>query len=350
MLPSQAASRFENLGVVNFLPPLLPSAAIAAALPPGPHLIESEAVQDAGRIGVQPLFPAATFVSNDGASIISNDGASLIGQDAAGLLGQDAAGLLGQDAAGFKVGGQALAAARTGRSTLAAVAETGYVKTGGEIDLTGLMISGPVTLDGGVLTGPGVILGNLTNNGGFIAPGNPAGSLLVTGDFTQGPQGILVMEAAGGAAGQFDQLLVGGAASLGGNLEMRFIGGYVPLPNDSLNPIGFTSATGAFDSISSNAQLDVAPTGLIAVLDPAQVPLPGDLPISLTDARHLEGGNFLLRSKGLPVGRYTIEASISLKDDFKPIDTVTAAPDGTFEFQDVNAPVFSARFYRAVGP
>ena len=173
--------------------------------------------------------------------------------------------------------------------------------------------------------------------------------MLVTGDFAQGPLGTLVLEAAGGAAGQFDQFLVGGAASLGGKLEMRFIGGYVPLLNDLLNPMGFASATGTFASISSNAQLEVTPNGLRAVLDPAQAPLPGSFPIFVTDARRLEGGNFLLRGKGQPASRYTIEASIS-PADFRPIETITAAPDGSFEFQDVNAPGFAKRFYRAVGP
>lgn len=366
-------------GVVNFLPPLLPSAAVAAALPLGPRLIECGAVEDAGRVRVQPLSPSATFVnisggniisndgasiisndgasiisndgasiiSNDGASIISNDGASIISNDGASLIGQDGSGLIGQDVAGFiKVGLQAPAGLRAPRDD---VARTGYLKTGGDIDLTSLVIAGPLKLEGGVLTGSGVIQGNLTNNGGFIAPGDPAGSLLVTGDFAQGPEGTLVMEAAGGAAGQFDQFLVGGAASLGGKLEMRFIGGYVPLLNDLLNPMGFASATGAFVSISSNAQLEVTPTGLGAVLDPAQALQPGGFPIFVTDAQRLEGGNFLLRGKGQPASRYTIEASPS-PTDFRPIDTVTAAPDGTFEFQDVNAPGFAKRFYRAAGP
>lgn len=40
--------------------------------------------------------------------------------------------------------------------------------------------------------------------------------MAVTGSFAQGPGGTMVLEAAGAEAGQFDELRISGAATLGG--------------------------------------------------------------------------------------------------------------------------------------
>ena len=53
---------------------------------------------------------------------------------------------------------------------------------------------GSIVISAGVFGGGGVVVGDLTNNGGIVTPGNSPGELTVTGDYTQGPDGTLVIE------------------------------------------------------------------------------------------------------------------------------------------------------------
>lgn len=76
----------------------------------------------------------------------------------------------------------------------AATAGSGFIQTAGETDLNLIRITGPVTVNGGVLSGSGVIVGDLTLNGGYISPGHGAGLLAVTGNYTQGANGTLILE------------------------------------------------------------------------------------------------------------------------------------------------------------
>jgi hypothetical protein len=80
----------------------------------------------------------------------------------------------------------------------------------------------------------------------------------------------MVLEAAGGEAGEFDRMQIGGAAKLGGKLDVRRVNGYVPLPHDAFNPMGYKSVSGSFASVSSNTKVTVNPTGLLSVIDPAK--------------------------------------------------------------------------------
>ena len=143
-----------------------------------------------------------------------NDGASIVAQGAGNIVAQGANNLL-ESANAF-----AMAAATP--------APSGFVQDGGETDLWQFTITGSVTLNGGVLSGSGIIHGSLTNNSGYIMPGHSAGSVGVTGNFKQGAQGSLILEEGGNTPDKFDQLVVGGAAALGGNLQLRTINGYKP--------------------------------------------------------------------------------------------------------------------------
>lgn len=57
-----------------------------------------------------------------------------------------------------------------------------------------------------------------------------------------------------------------------------------------------------------------------------------------------------IQGSGVPFKSHTVEAAPNIAQSFVPIGTVTAAGDGTFEFDDVNAASFPARFYRVVYP
>jgi hypothetical protein len=234
-----------------------------------------------------------TLIGNDGASLIGNDGASVIGNDGASLLSENGLGLLSDGGIGIKVRPNgSFASASTQAETAAAT--SGYVQTGGETNLDNVMIVGPVSIEGGVLSGSGIIIGSLTNNGGYIAPGHSAGIISVTGNFTQGAQGTLVMEAAGGEANQFDRLQISGAATLGGKLDIRTINSYVPLANDPFCPIGYSSVSGSFSFISGNVQLTPASGGSLAVIDPAKPNPSTGQPLNIATRMSVQTGDNVL--------------------------------------------------------
>ena len=122
-----------------------------------------------------------------------------------------------------------------------------------------------INADSGILSGSGTveIAGGgqtLTNNGvvapGSLASGTGAGTLNITGDFTQGLLGTLQFEIGGLAAGsQFDQLLVSGAAVLAGSLDLAIIDGFAPEFGDSFTILDAGSLVGEFAGLPDGATL-----------------------------------------------------------------------------------------------
>ncbi len=273
-----------------------------------------------GNISALVASDGASFISSDSASLIGHDGASLIGQDGAGLIGQDGAGLIGQDGAGLigqdgagLIGhdgasllshdcagfitddGAAIASAvRESTSAEGASASNGYVQNGGETDLSHVVILGSVALNGGSLTGSGIIVGDVTNNS-YISPGHSTGGISILGNYTQGAQGTLVVENGGAAPGQYDRLDVLKTANLNGKLDVRDVNGYTPSTLDTFSSLGFTSATGSFSSVSSNAQVTVTANGLLTSVDPSvPAPKPGQ-PLNISTRMNvLAGDNALI--------------------------------------------------------
>jgi hypothetical protein len=109
----------------------------------------------------------------------------------------------------------------------------------------------PITLAGGTLGGTGSVGGSVTNTGGVVAPGDAPGSLKIAGDYTQESGGTLAIGIAGPMPGAgFDQLLVGGAASLAGALSVTDEGGYEPPLGQTFKIIGGASTrSGSFSSV-----------------------------------------------------------------------------------------------------
>jgi hypothetical protein len=88
---------------------------------------------------------------------------------------------------------------------------------------------------GGVIEGKGkLIAGNRVLNGGSIGPGLSPGTIEIDGNYEQTADGVLDMEAAGLAPGEFDVLHVTGHATLDGKLQLRFLNGYLPKTGDVL--------------------------------------------------------------------------------------------------------------------
>jgi len=101
--------------------------------------------------------------------------------------------------------------------------------------------TGDVTIStNATLAGTPTIGGNVTNSG-RVAPGNSPGIIVINGDYTQTATGNLEIEIrqsetpGGGVAGvDFDQVQVGGTATLGGTITVLPIDGYAPTSGDAV--------------------------------------------------------------------------------------------------------------------
>jgi hypothetical protein len=121
---------------------------------------------------------------------------------------------------------------------------------------SGAVLGGTVlTNGGGTLAGNGTIQAKVVN-GGVTSPGGSPGTLsLGPGeDYQQGTNGILRIEIGGHNPGtEYDQLVVGGNASLAGTLELHLINGFVPQPGDEFEILTCGSQTGQFSQINAPA-------------------------------------------------------------------------------------------------
>ena len=131
-----------------------------------------------------------------------------------------------------------------------------YVQTAGVTNVNGVFSAAPTLVDirGGTLSGTGAVVADVSN-GGTVAPGNSPGVLLVAGNYTQTPAGILEIEIAGLTVGSgYDELRVLGNAFLAGTLDVELIDGFAPTADaffDVLVTGFFTpgSVFGRFDTV-----------------------------------------------------------------------------------------------------
>jgi len=89
---------------------------------------------------------------------------------------------------------------------------------------------------GGRIEGVGTFTGaRIRNPGGHIDVGLSPGTLTIDADYEQGEDGTLIIEVAGLEPGQFDVLHVTGDAELAGQVDLRFLDGFVPQPGDAFD-------------------------------------------------------------------------------------------------------------------
>ncbi|MCB9857491.1 MAG: hypothetical protein H6818_17555 [Phycisphaerales bacterium] len=106
----------------------------------------------------------------------------------------------------------------------------------------------------GVLSGSGAIVASvltpeLNGIGGTISPGGAVvGAMGVSGDIESGPHTLYRFDVSG--PGSNDHLMVGGAIELAGNLDVHFIGGYVPNAQASYSLISAAAVHGDFAGVS----------------------------------------------------------------------------------------------------
>lgn len=103
--------------------------------------------------------------------------------------------------------------------------------------------------DSGSLFGSGTVVGDVSN-AGVIAPGNPIGTLAITGNYLQSASGLLEAEIADYVPEQHDYLTVTGTAALDGALDITTLEEFVPQLRYTLSVITALSVTGGFDQIN----------------------------------------------------------------------------------------------------
>jgi hypothetical protein len=76
---------------------------------------------------------------------------------------------------------------------------------------------------------------------------NPIGVINITGSYVQTASGALSIELGGTTAGtQYDQLRVGGSATLNGALNVSLVPGFLPADGNSFQVLTFGSRSGDF--------------------------------------------------------------------------------------------------------
>ena len=127
-----------------------------------------------------------------------------------------------------------------------------YTQSGGgtTIQIGGTISAPAFVVNGGTVDGGGTIAGNVQNNAGTITLvdfGAPS-KLTVSGNYTQGPNGTLIIDLGGTGPGQFSVLSISGTATLDGMVEFTAVNGFIPGANESFTFLVASSLTGIFNN------------------------------------------------------------------------------------------------------
>jgi hypothetical protein len=125
-----------------------------------------------------------------------------------------------------------------------------YLQTAGITILNGGTLGAGVLVDleGGILSGSGIIEASVQNASEIdIGTIDAAGSLTITGDYTQTSTGVLTLKIGGYNPGtDFDQLNVSGTATLDGTVNITLLNGFTPTPGDGFQVLTFGAVIGNF--------------------------------------------------------------------------------------------------------
>ena len=195
--------------------------------------------ENAGTLTITDTDPSAVLqlIRGSSSGLLRNLAGATINRFAPGGTLETAARIENAGAFNVLAGTTGLAGASTGDLVQSAGGVT-TVAAGASLSLN-------VTLNGGTLRGSGLIR-KLSNPGGIVEPGTSPGTLTVEETYSQGPAGTLRAEIAGAGAGQFDRLLVVGAATLGGTLAVASDGAYTPAPQSLHTIVEAASLSGTF--------------------------------------------------------------------------------------------------------
>ena len=110
----------------------------------------------------------------------------------------------------------------------------------------------------------------------------------------------------------------------------------------------FTSVVINYDKTPPGAQENY---GVIFMADNLVV-TPWSAPYARIDSLGKDNatGHMILRGVSIPFATITVKATDALANAFTFLANVTAASDGSFQFEDMDASSFTARFYRVTYP
>ena len=188
---------------------------------------------------------------------------------------------------------------------------------------TGTIIGGALQLFRGTLSGSATLSGDSTIqasvfNSGATSPGvNGAGTLTIVGNYVQAGSGSLNIALASPTS--FDQLAVGGSATLNGILNVTQLNGFSPVEGNAFPILTFASRSGDF---STKTGLGL-PNSL--ALNPVYNATNLTLQTSITTA-----ANISLVSTANPS---TYGQSLTFTVNVAPITSGLPAPTGTVQFQ-----------------
>lgn len=126
---------------------------------------------------------------------------------------------------------------------------------GGSVSTSSLNVTtGTFNFTGGKLS-VNSISGNLTNNGGTLAPGDSPGFLSFSGNYTQS-SGALEIELGGYESGsQHDRVSISGSAILGGELQIDLLENFIPSPGSTFTVLTANNLTGQFTNVFNGQRL-----------------------------------------------------------------------------------------------
>jgi autotransporter-associated beta strand protein len=125
------------------------------------------------------------------------------------------------------------------------------IVSAGTLYVDGSIVSPTTTVNSGALLGgSGMIGGSLINNGGVIT-GRGTGTLTVKGNYTQSSSGTLTLGIGGLSSSQHGLLAVGGAASLGGTLNLQASNGFKLAAGQEVTFLTAKTVAGEFSSVQN---------------------------------------------------------------------------------------------------
>jgi hypothetical protein len=194
--------------------------------------------------GMTTLLAGATFTGG-GTAIVAGDVA---------IQGNVTADHFAVAVGELSVGSSMLTAAISGTQTGGTV----RLAAGGVLRVTGPSGNGTWNMEDGSLTGSGMLEGGLASQG-EIAPGTGLGTLAVSGPAMFGSDARLRIELGGATTGTFDQLVIGGAATLDGELLVNFTEAFSPSFGQSFTILTGASVNGLFENAPiDNGRFDTA--------------------------------------------------------------------------------------------
>lgn len=255
----------------------------------------------------------AATVQVSGGGRLSNSGSTLLGfvpGTSDGSLTVTGAGSrfnghfvgIGGDASFSGTGGAGLLtvssnAVATAESTLL-VRDRLSLTTGGSMTVGPGAAASPTTTAntltvraGGLVQGHGTITGTVSNTAGRVLVAGPELQLAISGPFTQGGNGLtsIPIQSAGAAGLNYGQILVSGAVTLDGTLELLVDAAYEPQFGDSFSVLQATSVSGNYDAVTGRDLAGRGPGGANLVLAQRRGPASYELFVTAPGDATLDG-------------------------------------------------------------